>query len=182
VKDIILALISGLIPLLPQFLKTPLDFLGVTEYLEKSLDKYNKFEVEKKEQKEYLEYAKKIEKERPQSPSKLTKIDLSMKPKSQTIPASEGGRKVYDATTKQFKIVPTTLKTSSEITKIKQQDDTNVESYSDCEKLMVNETKPGSNTSRNEPSSRNAQKPTAIIRETSKNRSALTTEVSSLKL
>ena len=41
IKDIVLAILAGLIPKLPSALKMPLDFLGVTKYLEKSLNKYS---------------------------------------------------------------------------------------------------------------------------------------------
>ena len=47
IKDIVFALVAGFIPLLPQVIRTPLDFLGITEYLEKSLNKYKKFEDKK---------------------------------------------------------------------------------------------------------------------------------------
>ena len=33
IKDIALALLAGFIPMLPSFMKMPLDFLGVTEYI-----------------------------------------------------------------------------------------------------------------------------------------------------
>jgi hypothetical protein len=60
-KDIFMALLSAIIPMLPQFIRTPLDFIGITTYLEKSLDKYNAFEEKNIKEKQYMEYAKKIE-------------------------------------------------------------------------------------------------------------------------
>lgn len=50
----------------------PLEFIGVTKYLEESVSKYKNFEEERKrKEKEYLEYAKQIEKNRPISPKKV---------------------------------------------------------------------------------------------------------------
>jgi len=111
IKDIVLALLASLIPLLPGFMKTPLEFLGITSYLEKSLDKYNSFESEKKKEKQYQEYAKKLEQNRPKSPSKTNKIDLTkgLEKKDDTAKqnptVANEGRKVFDPETKQFKVV-----------------------------------------------------------------------------
>jgi len=89
-----------LIPLLPAFLKTPLEFLGVTAYLEKSLDKYNKFEDEKKKERQYLEYAKQLEQNRPKSPTKNTKIDFTSAPIEKKSEHPAEGKKVFDPVTK----------------------------------------------------------------------------------
>jgi len=43
-KDIVLSLFAGLIPKLPGPIKMAFDYLGLTDYMNKSLDKYNKFE------------------------------------------------------------------------------------------------------------------------------------------
>jgi hypothetical protein len=61
IKDIVFAIIAGIIPRLPSALRTPLDFIGVTKFFEKSLDKYKAAEDKIKKEQEYLEYARKIE-------------------------------------------------------------------------------------------------------------------------
>ena len=86
IKDLILSILAGIIPKLPSAISMPLEFIGVTKYLDESLKKYQNFEEEKKKkEKEYIEYAKQIEKNRPISPKKVDgklvfespKIDLS---------------------------------------------------------------------------------------------------------
>ena len=40
VKDLCLALVSGVLPLLPDAIRAPLDLIGVSAFLESSLNKY----------------------------------------------------------------------------------------------------------------------------------------------
>jgi len=40
VSDIFFSLLSAIIPKLPAAIRTPLDFMGVTKYLETRMDKY----------------------------------------------------------------------------------------------------------------------------------------------
>ena len=40
VKDIMFALLAAIIPKLPSAIKTPLEFIGITKYLNVRLDKY----------------------------------------------------------------------------------------------------------------------------------------------
>ena len=56
-KDLMLAFVFGLLPMLPGPLKAGLDFIGISDYLEKSLNKVHEFE-EKKREREYKEYAR----------------------------------------------------------------------------------------------------------------------------
>lgn len=61
VKDIVFAILAGIIPKLPSAIRTPLEFLGFTKYLDKSFDKYKSAEDKIKKEQEYLDYARKIE-------------------------------------------------------------------------------------------------------------------------
>jgi hypothetical protein len=61
IKDIVFALLAGLIPKLPSAIRFPLEFIGVTKILERSFDKYSAAEEKIKKEQEYLEYARKIE-------------------------------------------------------------------------------------------------------------------------
>ena len=47
IRDIIFALLAGIIPRLPSAIKTPLDFIGVTKFLDTKLDKYKNYEEKK---------------------------------------------------------------------------------------------------------------------------------------
>lgn len=40
VKEIIFAILAGIIPKLPSAIRTPLEFIGITKYFDQSLDKY----------------------------------------------------------------------------------------------------------------------------------------------
>ena len=77
VFDLFLALIAGFIPKLPSFIRIPLDFIGVTGFLEQAKNKFDNFqsyqEMKIKKEKEMLEKAKNIEANRPVSPSKKDK-------------------------------------------------------------------------------------------------------------
>jgi len=96
-KDILFAFLSGIIPKLPDLVRYPLDMIGVTAFLDKSVS--SSLNEKKKKDKDYLEYAKKLEKNRPMSPAHG--------PSSITIPDfSSETKKVYDPLTKQFKVVP----------------------------------------------------------------------------
>lgn len=76
VRDILLALISGFIPMLPGVLQTALDYMGFIDWLAKHGDKYKHFEEKKRLEAERKEKAKQIEKERPESPKKVDKIEF----------------------------------------------------------------------------------------------------------
>jgi trans-aconitate methyltransferase len=55
-KDLIFSILAGIIPKLPTAVRMPLEFLGITKYLEESVGKYKNFEEEKKKkEKEYIE-------------------------------------------------------------------------------------------------------------------------------
>jgi len=54
IKDLILSILAGIIPKLPSAIRTPLEFMGLTEYLEKSVGKYKNFEEEKKKKEREL--------------------------------------------------------------------------------------------------------------------------------
>lgn len=123
-KDIVLAILSGLIPLLPGIVQNTLDFMGVTEWLNKSADKYSRFEEKKKKEREYMEYAKNLEKMRPESPNvkaAKTKIEFPTS-SSKTTDKPAANKKVFDKATNQFKIVPDVatdkLKTSASENKL----------------------------------------------------------------
>ena len=73
VKDIVFALLAGIIPKLPSAIRTPLEFLGLTKFLDKSFDKYKSSEDKNRKEQEYLEYARKIEQNRPGSPTKINR-------------------------------------------------------------------------------------------------------------
>ena len=76
VRDLVFSILAGIIPKLPNAIQVPLDFIGVTKYLESSLDKYKNFEEEKKKkEREYLQYAKEIEKNRPKKGEENVVID-----------------------------------------------------------------------------------------------------------
>ena len=62
-RDIFFAFLSGVIPKLPDPIRYPLDFIGLTSYLEKSVNQ--SLREKKEKENEYLEYAKTIEKNRP---------------------------------------------------------------------------------------------------------------------
>lgn len=63
--------------MLPSAIRTPLEFLGLTKFLDTSADKFKDFEEEKKrKEREYKEYAKQLEKNRPISPKKGEKFQL----------------------------------------------------------------------------------------------------------
>jgi len=56
IKDLIFSILAGIIPKLPTAVRMPLEFLGITKYLEESVGKYKNFEEEKKKkEKEYIE-------------------------------------------------------------------------------------------------------------------------------
>ena len=55
VKDLILSILAGIIPKLPSAIRMPLEFMGVTTYLEESMGKYKNFEEKKKKERELLE-------------------------------------------------------------------------------------------------------------------------------
>ena len=44
IKDIAFAILAGIIPKLPSAIRTPLEFIGITKYFEKSFDKYKRAE------------------------------------------------------------------------------------------------------------------------------------------
>jgi len=67
IRDLIFAFLLGVIPNLPGPLRYPLDMMGLTTYMEKTVNM--SMEDKKKERKEYMEYAKEIEKNRPKSPA-----------------------------------------------------------------------------------------------------------------
>lgn len=73
-RDLFFAFLCGIIPKLPDPIRYPLDMMGFTAYLERSINK--SMDDRKKEQKEYMEYAKKIEKNRPVTPAKTAKIEF----------------------------------------------------------------------------------------------------------
>lgn len=75
VSDIFFSLLSAVIPRLPAAIQTPLEFMGVTKYLEARMDKYKYNTRKKQEEIDYREYAKLIEKNRPESPMKTAKIE-----------------------------------------------------------------------------------------------------------
>jgi len=58
VTDIFFSLLSAIIPKLPAAIKTPLDFIGVTKYLDARMDKYKYTSRKKQEEIDYREYAK----------------------------------------------------------------------------------------------------------------------------
>ena len=98
-RDILFAFLCGVIPKLPDPIRYPLDLMGVTLYLEKSVNR--SMEDKKKKDREYMEYAKKIEKNRPISPAHKDKISFNQDAKP-----SQDTKKIYDPQTKQFKLVP----------------------------------------------------------------------------
>ena len=61
VTDIFFSLLSALIPKLPSAITTPLEFIGVTKYLEARMDKYKYASRKKQEELDYREYSKQIE-------------------------------------------------------------------------------------------------------------------------
>jgi hypothetical protein len=164
IKDIIFAILAGIIPKLPSAIRTPLEFLGITKFLDKSFDKYKSAEDKIKKEQEYLDYARKIEQNRPASPTKIDKVTFDEKPKLKAA-------KIYDPVTKTFKEVaakpqsmmkpvfidpPTKESKSKNVIVKKPLNSENVAAYSDQE-LSPEKTqgeKKGSQTSRNEPTSR----------------------------
>ena len=44
IREIVFAILAGIIPKLPSAIRTPLEFIGVTKYFDQSLDKYNRAE------------------------------------------------------------------------------------------------------------------------------------------
>ena len=58
VSDIFFSLLSAIIPKLPAAIKTPLDFMGVTKYLETRMDKYKYATKKKQQEMDYREYNK----------------------------------------------------------------------------------------------------------------------------
>ena len=120
-----------------------------------------------------MEYAKNIEKNRPSPKAEIAKkINFEQDIKEQT-PAAAGSNKVFDKETKTFKMVNTVTKKGAPVVK-KQKDDTKIATTT--EKLSIPDHKSGSQTSREQPSSRMAQGK-AEVRENSK--TTLTTDNSS---
>ena len=58
VADIFFSLLSAIVPKLPVAIRTPLDFMGVTSYLEARMDKYKYKAMKTQREEEYREYSK----------------------------------------------------------------------------------------------------------------------------
>lgn len=118
-RDIMFAFLAAIIPRLPSAIKTPLEFIGITKFLDARLDKYKNFERKKQQDKELLEYAKEIEKNRPESPMKSANIELKTPGKDEKsgkesfIDGEKKDQYIYDPATKQFKMVTKTYDSSS---------------------------------------------------------------------
>jgi hypothetical protein len=106
VTDIFFSLLSGIIPKLPSAIATPLEFIGVTKYLEARMDKYKYASRKKQEELDYREYSKQIEQNRPESPTKSARIERKdSTDKGEPIDGATKEQYVYDPATKQFKMV-----------------------------------------------------------------------------